>query len=53
VGGTCSTTGEDDRLYVIGGNCQDVSGWIILRWILERYDGVVLTGLVWLRKETS
>jgi hypothetical protein len=28
---------------------QDVGGWIILRWILERWDGVLLTGLVWLR----
>jgi hypothetical protein len=30
-----------------------VSGRIILRWILERYDGVVWTGLIWLRIETS
>jgi hypothetical protein len=28
---------------------QDVNGWIILKWILERYDGVVWTGLIWLR----
>jgi hypothetical protein len=28
---------------------QDVGGWIILKWILERYDGVVLTGSIWLR----
>jgi hypothetical protein len=28
---------------------QDVDGWIILRWILERQDGTVSTGLVWLR----
>jgi hypothetical protein len=25
-----------------------VGGWITLRWILERSDGVVWTGLVWL-----
>jgi hypothetical protein len=28
---------------------QDVGGWIILGCILERWDGVVWTGLVWLR----
>jgi hypothetical protein len=27
---------------------QVVGGWIILKWILERYDGVVWTGLFWL-----
>jgi hypothetical protein len=32
---------------------QDVGGWIILKWILERYDGVVWTGLIWFRIETS
>jgi hypothetical protein len=24
-------------------------GWIIIRWILESYDGMVWTGLIWLR----
>jgi hypothetical protein len=28
---------------------QDVGGWIILGWILERWDGVMLTALVRLR----
>jgi hypothetical protein len=28
---------------------EDIGGWIILKWILERYDGMVLTGLIWLR----
>jgi hypothetical protein len=28
---------------------QDVDGWIILGWFLERLDGVMWTGLVWLR----
>jgi hypothetical protein len=28
---------------------KDVTGWIILQWILERYDGVVRTGPIWLR----
>jgi hypothetical protein len=32
---------------------QDVVGWIILRWILQRSDGVVWTGLVWLRIGTG
>jgi hypothetical protein len=27
---------------------QDVHGWIILKWILERQDGVLWTGVVWL-----
>jgi hypothetical protein len=31
------------------GTVQDVGGCIILRWILERYDGVLWIGLVWLR----
>jgi hypothetical protein len=30
-----------------------ICGWIILRWILEREDGVVWTGLVWLRIGTG
>jgi hypothetical protein len=28
---------------------QDVGGWIILNWILETEDGIVWTGLMWLR----
>jgi hypothetical protein len=32
---------------------QDVGRWIILKWILEREDRVVWTGLVWLRIGTS
>jgi hypothetical protein len=28
---------------------QDVGGWTILKWILERYDGMVWTGSIWLR----
>jgi hypothetical protein len=33
--------------------CQALAGWIILRWILERYDAVVWTGLFWLRIGTT
>jgi hypothetical protein len=32
---------------------QDVGEWIIIKWIFERYDGVVWTGLIWLRIGTS
>jgi hypothetical protein len=32
---------------------QDVGGWIILKWILERHDEMVRTGLIWLRIETG
>jgi hypothetical protein len=28
---------------------NDVGGWITLRWILEREDEVVWSGLVWVR----
>jgi hypothetical protein len=31
----------------------DVGGWIILGWFLERCDGVMWTGLVWLRIGTG
>jgi hypothetical protein len=32
---------------------QDVGGWIILGWILWRRDGVMWTGLIWLRIGTG
>jgi hypothetical protein len=32
---------------------QGVHEWIILTWIMERNDGVVWTGLAWLRIRTS
>jgi hypothetical protein len=32
---------------------QDVGGWTILKWIVERQDWVVWSGLIWLRIETS
>jgi hypothetical protein len=31
----------------------DVGGWTILKWILDRLDVVVWTGLIWLRIGTS
>jgi hypothetical protein len=39
---------ERDRLVD-----KDVGGLIILKWICYRQDGVVWTGLVWLRIGTS
>jgi hypothetical protein len=32
---------------------QDVGGWTILKWILERDDEMVWIGLIWLRIGTS
>jgi hypothetical protein len=32
---------------------QDISRWKILKWILERQNVVVCTGLIWLRIGTS
>jgi hypothetical protein len=32
---------------------QDVGGWIRLGWTLERWDGVMCTGLDWLRTGTG
>jgi hypothetical protein len=32
---------------------QDVGGWTILNWILERYERMVWIGWIWLRIGTS
>jgi hypothetical protein len=32
---------------------QDTGGWRILNWILERWDGMIRIGLIWLRVGTS
>jgi predicted choloylglycine hydrolase len=32
---------------------QFMGGWIILKWILEKCDRVVQTGVIWLRIGTS
>jgi hypothetical protein len=32
---------------------QDIGVWTILKWILERSDGMVWIGLIWLRIGTS
>jgi hypothetical protein len=31
----------------------DIGRRIILKWTFQKYDGVVWTGLIWLRTETS
>jgi hypothetical protein len=28
---------------------EDIGGWIILKWICERYNGMIWTGLIWLK----
>jgi hypothetical protein len=56
MGGACSTNGEDERVYVIGGKARGkefVGGWIILGFILQRWDGLMWSGLVWLRIGTG
>jgi hypothetical protein len=30
-----------------------IDGRILLKWILEKYDGSLCTGLIWLRIQTS
>jgi hypothetical protein len=34
-------------------NDQDVGGWTILKWIIDRSDGIVWIGLIGLRIGTS
>jgi hypothetical protein len=47
--------GEKRNVYrILVGNPEgkrplDVGGWTILEWILERSDGMVWTGSIWLR----
>jgi hypothetical protein len=62
MGMVCSTNGEKRNAYrILEGNPegkshwedQDVGGWTILKWILERLDGIVWTGSIWLRIGTS
>jgi hypothetical protein len=58
----CSTNGEKRNAYrVLVGKPegkrplgrQDMGGWPMLKWILEREDRVVWTGSIWLRIGTS
>jgi hypothetical protein len=53
MGGPRSTNwGEEERLYGGKETTKKTGGWI-LGWILEKWDGVMWTGLVWLRIETG
>jgi hypothetical protein len=45
--------GEDERVYVIGAKVRRKYTARILGWILERWDGVMWTGLVWPRIGTG
>jgi hypothetical protein len=47
MGWACSTNGREKEH--VGKSKVDVGGWIILVWILESWDEVMWTGLVWLR----
>jgi hypothetical protein len=58
MGGPCSTNGEKRNAYrLLVGKPEGKRPlgrprrrwWIILGWILGRWDGVRLTGLVWLK----
>jgi hypothetical protein len=61
MGRTRSTHGgEKECIEDFGGKARrdhyedlDVGGRIILKWILERQDEMVWTGLIWLRIGTS
>jgi hypothetical protein len=63
VGRACSTNGEEEKcIEDIGGKArrketteknQGVDGWTILKWILERQDGMVWIGLIWLKIGTN
>jgi hypothetical protein len=43
------------NIFCINNNWEDldVGGWTLLKWILERSDGMVWIGLIWLRIGTS
>jgi hypothetical protein len=58
MGRVCSTNGAKWNAYRIfvgkpekrdHWEDQDVSGWIILKWILDSKNGVIWTELIWLR----
>jgi hypothetical protein len=60
MGGSCSTNGENRNAYrLLVGKPEGKRPlgiqrrrWV-LGWILERWDGVMWTGLVWLRIGTG
>jgi hypothetical protein len=63
MGRACSSNGEIGIYIYIGywwesqkvgdhWEDQDIGGWTILKWILERENGKVWFGLIWLRIQT-
>jgi hypothetical protein len=48
VGCWCESQKEKDHW-----KNQDGGGWVLLKWILAREDGVVWTELIWLRIRAS
>jgi hypothetical protein len=58
MGRACSMHRRDEEyIQDFGGKARrketNVGGRIILKWILEKYSGVVWTGFIWLRIRTS
>jgi hypothetical protein len=60
MGRGCSTNGAKRNAYwwenqkeTDNWEGQDIGGWITLKWILEREDGLAWTGLIWLRIGTT
>jgi hypothetical protein len=61
MGRACSTYWERNAYRILVAKSEgnvplpnlDTGARIILKWILEKLDGVVWTGLIWLRTGTS
>jgi hypothetical protein len=48
-----SLVGKPERKRQLGRPSPGQGGWIILGWILERWDEVIWAGLFWLRIGTG
>jgi hypothetical protein len=55
MGRACSVNGRGEESQKVRDHWEDldIGGWTILKWILERYVGMVWIGLVWLTIGTS
>jgi hypothetical protein len=51
--GSCIEVGWESQTETTSRKMYDVDGRIILRWILEKQDGVVRTGIIWLMTGTT